>query len=87
MSDTAKIKEYIDAVSVWNAEIDNYETKIEECKQKRSGLVAELKKEAGQTFEYGGKWYMAKSREKSGIHFLVEMDKKPGSWSKKEIVA
>ena len=87
MNDATKIKEYLTAISVWNVEIADYEAKIEQCRQKRSDLIENLKNETEQTFEFEGKWYMIKSRKKSGINSLVQMDVKPGSWRKKKEAA
>lgn len=80
-----QISDALKAVALWNAEIEEYEKKVEVSKQKKSAVIGDLMEFVKTpSFHHEGKWYLIKKIRKTGTNVLIEMDKKPGSWLKKE---
>lgn len=77
-------EEALNAISVWDAEIDDYQQKIEVCKKKKSEVVAELMKVQPASFQFKEKWYILKTIRKTGTNTITKMDVPPGSWLKKK---
>lgn len=81
--------EYLKAIEVWDTEIEKYQVQLDTAKSKKSELIREMLpvvKEAcgGPSFEHDGFWYLLKTMKKSGVNSITKLDKKPGSWLRKE---
>lgn len=61
------------------------EKEISELEDSMSSLAQQvLENSDSNTIHYNGKWYNIRKRKRTGKHYICEMDRKPGSWFKKE---